>query len=348
VDDVCYSVIVTRDGGFALAGYTALERESLNYFVVRTNSEGDSLWAGAYGGSDIDACFDIVELSEGRFLLAGVAVIEGPGPNYWLVWVDDGGDSLASRYYSNFRNNRCYSLLPTQNGGYFLTGYTNRLREGSSDAWVVEVDSEGDSLTSWIYGSPRNDDYARVTHYTLDGGRVLAGTSKSYRNGEEDYWLVKTDTDGDTLWLAVFGGDQPEVCVEAIETDSGDFVLGGTAQSGPFDDINFWLIKVSENPNQAVVHDHTASITPTQISSIYPNPSNGRILLSFNNYFTGNIQLYLCDCDGRVIRNISNRLFPSESNLLEINLLNLPTGSYFVTCVNNGLLIQTGLIRLIR
>ena len=50
-DDVCNSLIQTSDGGFAMAGHTNLNYETgrCEFWFVRTNESGDTLWMRNYG-----------------------------------------------------------------------------------------------------------------------------------------------------------------------------------------------------------------------------------------------------------------------------------------------------------
>src|SRR5215213_5809861 len=63
------------------------------------------------------------------------------------------------------------------------------------------------------FGGSTND-IIRVIRQTSDGGYILGGLSASGATGNKtnanfgtnDFWLVKTDANGDKLWERVFGG----------------------------------------------------------------------------------------------------------------------------------------------
>ena len=48
--DAAYSVVLTGDGGFALAGYTESLGGNPDFLLVRTDSSGNMLWTKTYGG----------------------------------------------------------------------------------------------------------------------------------------------------------------------------------------------------------------------------------------------------------------------------------------------------------
>ena len=49
------------------------------------------------------------------------------------------------------------------------------------------------------YGGP-NIDEAKSVIRTSDGGYAVAGSTRSFGNGNRDMWLVKTDAPGNLLW----------------------------------------------------------------------------------------------------------------------------------------------------
>lgn len=63
-----------------------------------------------------------------------------------------------------------------------------------------------------------------------DGTYVLVGGTYSGGFGSEDIFLMKTDADGNPLWLATYGGSDVEIVSDVLETQNG-FVLTSTTRS---------------------------------------------------------------------------------------------------------------------
>jgi len=75
-------------------------------------------------------------------------------------------------------------------------------------------------------GAGQEGAYAVVE--TSDGGYALAGYTNSYGAGYNDFWLVKTDADGNMEWNQTYGGAGSDRAT-LIETSDGGYALAGGA-----------------------------------------------------------------------------------------------------------------------
>jgi len=243
-DEVCESLIQTADGGFALAGWTeSFGAGGRDFWLVRTDENGDSLWSRTYGGENDDECQSFVLLEDGGYALAGYTESFGAGgEDFWLVRMDENGDSLWSRSFGEGANERCNALVQTADGGYALAGHTS---DGSYDFWLLRTDEDGDSLWSHTYGG-RSLDLCFALVQTADGGFALAGYTTSFGGGERNFWLVRTDANGDSLWSRSYGGEEYDDCRSLLQTADGGFALLGYTNSYGAGGNDFWLVRTDE------------------------------------------------------------------------------------------------------
>ena len=137
-----------------------------------------------------------------------------------------------TRTYGGAGDDEGYSVQQTNDGGYIVAGYTNSFGAGSRDAYLIKTNAWGDTLWTKTYGGPL-DDCARSVQQTTDGGYIITGWIRSSFT-EEDVYLIKTDSRGDTLWTRTYGGlyDDEGASVQQT-TDGGYIITGSTGSFGP-------------------------------------------------------------------------------------------------------------------
>ena len=84
---------------------------------------------------------------------------------------------------------------------------------------------------------------------TQDGGYIAVGVTKSFGEGEEDVYLVKTDAQGEVLWSQTYGGPEPDFGWSVHEAADG-YILAGFTESFGNGDSDCYLIKTAPTGKQ--------------------------------------------------------------------------------------------------
>jgi hypothetical protein len=85
-EDWVRAVVETRDGGYALAGYTMSQGAGLNdVWLVKLSDNGTLLWERTYGREANEWARALVELPDGGLALAGDTYSTGAGASDVLV-----------------------------------------------------------------------------------------------------------------------------------------------------------------------------------------------------------------------------------------------------------------------
>ncbi len=78
---------------------------------------------------------------------------------------------------------------------------------------------------------------------TSDGGYIVVGTTDSWGAGLQDIWLLKLDSEGDTLWMKTLGGAQGEGNCLVREVSDSAYIITAQTYSFGSTDSDIWLIK---------------------------------------------------------------------------------------------------------
>jgi len=147
------SLVMTSDGGFALAGETFSEDGLFDFSLVKTDEDGDLEWTKTYGGEKWDRASSLVSTSDSGFALAGETKSFGVGEyDFWLVRIDGTGNIVWNQTYGGTENDRANALVETSDGGFALAGRTKSFGAGEYDFWLVKTDEFGNipEFSSWI------------------------------------------------------------------------------------------------------------------------------------------------------------------------------------------------------
>ena len=98
-----------------------------------------------------------------------------------------------------------------------------------------------------------NTDYGYSVQQTTDGGYIITGTGL-FGNIDDDIYLIKTNSIGDSLWVKTFGGTNIDIGYSVHQTTDGGYIITGIKNWNPFspslDSSNVWLIKTDGNGNE--------------------------------------------------------------------------------------------------
>jgi hypothetical protein len=83
---------------------------------------------------------------------------------------------------------------------------------------------------------------------TVDGGYAMTGYTGSLGAGY-DFWLVKTDANGNAQWNKTYGGTEDDYAHSVVQTVDGGYAIGGSTFSYGAGSSDVWLIKTASNGN---------------------------------------------------------------------------------------------------
>jgi len=326
---------------------------SCDYWVVRIDAAGNFIWDKRFGGTDSENLEALLSTTDGNLLLGGTSRSGISGDrtensrgfdDYWIVKIDTLGNKIWDKRYGGNQSDELMNLLQTPDGGYLLSGNSSSSISpdksqnpyGNYDFWVLKINSTGIKQWDKIYGGSDKEEQEGTLIKTFDGYYIISGSSYSPISGNkteanlgfEQGWLMKFDSSGNVINdKTIFTIDHDEQC-KLVESADGCLVLAiqsgalvGGYKSEPswggfyFD---YWMIKMCDTTATTSI----ISFPETQSRfSIFPNPANDFITLSFENRNH--------DFNVEIINTLGKTVL-STLNQSKINISKLHSGIYFM------------------
>lgn len=239
---------------YFVVGYSWPAGGQPDLMVSKVTDTGTPLWTSTLGGSGIDWAYDVLALSDGGCVVVAETYNFGVGAppysNAWLVRYDAAGDTLWTKTYGDSAAyDRANAIIATVDGGFAIVGY--RESAGDQDVLLLKTDASGVLEWSRTYGGSGDDGGLDLVS-PCDDGYFIGGYTQSYGAGGNDVYLLRTDATGDTVWTAVYGGTNSDLCYAVAEGCSpfyhDGYYAAGATQSGSSGPQDAWLIRVDGDP----------------------------------------------------------------------------------------------------
>jgi len=186
----------TNDGGYIITGSKVTsEMGYVDVWLIKTDSDGNKMWAKTFGGPYTDVGFCVQQTTDGGYIITGYTELYLKG-DIWLIKTDSDGKKIWAKSYGVLQNVGWGNWVQqTTDGGYIVTGFAWKISGGYTDAWLIKTDSNGKKIWDRKFGGT-SEDMGNCVQQTSDGGYVITGHTWSYGIGEADVWLIKTDKYG--------------------------------------------------------------------------------------------------------------------------------------------------------
>jgi hypothetical protein len=343
-----YYIIKSSDGNLVVAGSTANKGAgSDDFYLIKMDYAGTIIWERTYGTAASEIARGVCETKDGGFCIAGYTTLSSTNADGYIVKTNSDGSVVQwSKTIGGTGDDHFYSIRQNADQSYIVTGGTNSatISAGDMDLYLVKFGSQGNLIWEKAFGGV-NFDEGKYVNLTPDGKYVVSG-EKSPQPGNEDGYILKTDTAGIKIWDQSFGGTNKDLFRSIENTSDGGFIVGGISRSFGLVYPYMWLLKINDvgaaqwqklfgGDNG---HQHCYQAKPT--------PDGGYLMLGHSFAFSGgllfNVYMVKTNATGSVVAGIAEHneisglsIFPNPAiNHISIQLKSMKALNYTIRISN--------------
>ncbi|MDH7562612.1 MAG: InlB B-repeat-containing protein [Caldisericota bacterium] len=249
--DFSFSALFSS-GNLIFSGYSnSLGSGTDDVLILKIKPDGSLMWGNVAGGASSDQVFSTVETPEGSLLAVGATNSFGAGNYDLLILKTDQEGNLGPGFSGTWAKtiggsnyDQGYSIYPSSDGGYFISGFTNSFGAGGYDLLAMKLSREGD--LDWIktIGGPSND--SGFSSFQLpEGSFVVVGSTNSFGSSGSDLLVIKVEADGSISWAKRAGGNLNDEARSVTLSSDGGILVGGSSSSFGLGGKDLLLLKLS-------------------------------------------------------------------------------------------------------
>ena len=196
-NEYAYSVCEANNNSCIVAGYTnSYGSGSKDIYLVKLDYNGDIVWTKTYGWENAEQAKCIQPTFDGNYIVTATQqiIFGGATFNIILLKINENGDTLWTKTYGNNGSYFGKYGIPTNDGGYIITGSINDSASQETDLLLLKTNNIGNILWIERFG---NEGYevGNCVQQTNDSGYIVTGYGVSGNTSPFAY-LIKTDSIG--------------------------------------------------------------------------------------------------------------------------------------------------------
>lgn len=332
------------DGSVVAVGSVYPPDTASNIFLAKLSAVGEPVWIRTYGGGGSDRGYSLDVLPDNGFVIGGHTGSFGAGAlDTYVLRTDSSGGQLWHRWFGTEYDDCVGNVTVAQNGDILVSGCKTMYMAGNNTylrSQAIRLTPDGDVIWDHLFGIPDIFNGRLTAKEFPDGSFVAVGDQINTATGYPHGSLLKYTADGDSLWMrsythpSVSGWlDWHELRDVLVEPD------GGITAVGYLDDLtnqDLWVIRV----------DSFGCLVPgcQQFDNIaeqglelnilaYPNPTQGKLFLSFRSADPPDGEFMLFNSAGAVVQ----RFAPGAASVeIDYDISHHPPGMYLLQYQQQG------------
>jgi len=196
--DILNSTVQTNDGNFISVGSTNLSSDSQSdILIVKTSSQGDTLWTKVYGTDETDAATNVIKTLDNNYLITGKWGTDVNNSDIIILKIDTNGDTLWTKKFGGPYLDEGKKTIEDSLGNLYVLG--SKTATSSYVMYTIKTNASGDTIWTRTYSKPYSAFPNSIIR--IPGGIVASGYyyASDMGNGQTSF-LINYSFKGDTLW----------------------------------------------------------------------------------------------------------------------------------------------------
>jgi hypothetical protein len=247
--DYAKQIIPTSDSGYLVIGTTSsFGVANSDVYVIKTDKNCNRQWSRIYGSPSIEWGYAGRETFDGGFIICGFTNQNiFSGYDAYLTKIDASGNLEWNKLLGDADWDFGYGIELSGDSGFMVIGKTYSPSNGGSDVMIIKTDSLGNQIWKKNFGGPE-DESANTIYKTPQGDYLVLGETSSFGSGDKDFYILRFDDNGDTLWTRAYGTPAFDAGYSIDTTASGNYFLFGTSEGNPLrPGKEFYLMELNDS-----------------------------------------------------------------------------------------------------
>jgi hypothetical protein len=341
-----WSVEISDFHEYIVIGTTESPKEDTHKIILFSIDEsGDSLWSRTYQTGSWSEGRAVLYTDDGGFIILGVTELWISKPEYKTLLPpsysaylkkksmdirlskEDNYSDIQNIYKDLIHNNSEINKYHRKDIWRYNILIDNRMAIQERDAWIIKTDEWGNILNSNIIGGPGWDDVFSISP-TSDGGYIVAGEKYVEKSETQDFWLIRGNANGDTLWTTTTGDSVDEIAYDAKQTLDNGYIVTGIKHNREFSTDQMWLVRFGQEVNSI---DMKVTDFPEKyaLDQNYPNPFNSLTIINYHLPRTIDVDLSVYNLLGQKVSTLVSEKKNSGIHQVKWNASEMASGLYF-------------------
>lgn len=314
------SVGQTLDSGYFIGGYIDSVGGQQDFYLIKTDINGNPLWYKTYGRSSYDNPTTIIQTYDGGYLIAGKTLnLSNPAIVYAiLIKTDSNGDTLWSKLYSDTISSvGMNSVVQANDSGFVAIG------GNSFGRYILKTNVNGNIILNKLFGG---SDLLLSLEKTNDGGFIVAGVSSN--SNYNDVFILKLDSALNPTWSKKYGGIYNDYANCIKQTPDSGYIIVGSSQVTHFGDYNIYIIRTDINGDTLWTKNYDKNLGNDYAYSVEPQ-SDGSFVIDGETHYSTYSGIFLkIDSGGNIVWSYNfNQALTCRTNIKRCN-----DGGFIVGC----------------